>query len=176
MKSLPSWEGSGLKGVKKQRHLWTINVFPREREVDWKLKQQFPPSEKFVFPREREVDWKRFEDIPKMGKTVSSLVRGKWIERTLGNITCCATACLPSWEGSGLKGSANTASDSRRNVFPREREVDWKRLEPYQKFIIYVFPREREVDWKIHRLSSAFPSGMSSLVRGKWIESDPLFR
>ena len=77
---LPSWEGSGLKGISALYELHKFPVFPREREVDWK-----------IFSRSL---WLRIE---------SSLVRGKWIERSYEIVLSCP-----------------------RKVFPREREVDWK--------------------------------------------------
>ena len=129
-------------------------VFPREREVDWKMEIPLSLAWNIVFPREREVDWKVLSGCSHSGMTVFPREREvDW--KVLPISASYLLFCLPSWEGSGLKGIWITRLLSGWMVFPREREVDWKffRASPLCQ-AAGVFPREREVDWKTWTQSS----------------------
>ena len=101
-----------------------------------------------VFPREREVDWKKLTET-----STNTLI------------------CLPSWEGSGLKGFLPDQRGASQQVFPREREVDWKAYcsPQYCRNIWSSLVRGKWIERKAC-ISSAMAM-LSSLVRGKWIES-----
>ena len=135
-----------------RRMMFNGTVFPREREVDWKTLDPCADDSNHVFPREREVDWKANKTsmylsllgLPSwegsglkemlscrnLPSGQSSLVRGKWIESTTLRQFSAGIVSLPSWEGSGLKGTWKGESLWHSIVFPREREVYWKRKQP----------------------------------------------
>ena len=153
----------------------TSSVFPREREVDWKNQSQYGQQMPVqVFPREREVDWKtvatsRWEaliclpswegsglkgdnehDVSVYG--ASSLVRGKWIERyrfTLTHQPIMSSLVRGKW----IERLYYTAFISRRKVFPREREVDWKTLFRRIKSMYISLPSWEGSGLKVYNLT-----------------------